>query len=308
MVKARTCCLHGAESSAPRLDQHVLSEMCNHTSAHSLRHVCVCGVGSPRFCQAAVHIRKMQQLRFWQAAVHIRQMQQLRFWQAAVHIRQMQQLRFCQAAVGTSPCRHFPVLALPRSPCWQVPVFSWNPTPETDFAEKDTPDRQDADDLPKPSRNYAAPSRATARDGAAPNCAGRCRALPLCPPGPRPRPQTPDGRQMAPDETTKLRGTVPRNCAGRCRAGVPRPATLSPRPRPQTPDGRQMAPNRVGFIVVSVSSGFRESLTAPSSRFPRRAATIFMEPNTRNRRLRRERHPRQRTHEIPREMRRAVDF
>ncbi len=124
------------------------------------------------------------------------------------------------------------------------------------------PDRQDADDLPKPSRNYAA--------------------------------------------------RVPRNCAGRCRAQlrgtVPRPATLSPRPRPQTPDGRQMAPNRVGFIVVSVSSGFRESLTAPSSRFPRRAATIFMEPNTRNRRLRRERHPRQRTHEIPREMRRAVDF
>ena len=225
MVKARTCCLHGAESSAPRLDQHVLSEMCNHTSAHSLRHVCVCGVGSPRFCQAAVHIRKMQQLRFWQAAVHIRQMQQLRFWQAAVHIRQMQQLRFCQAAVGTSPCRHFPVLALPRSPCWQVPVFSWNPTPETDFAEKDTPDRQDADDLPKPSRNYAAPSRATARDGAAPNCAGRCRALPLCPPGPRPRPQTPDGRQMAPDETR--------------RPNLPQiswwgsPARPRPRPRPR---------------------------------------------------------------------------
>jgi len=30
---------------------------------------------------------------------------------------------------------------------------------------------------------------------------------------------------------------------------------------------------------------------APSSRFPPRAATIFMEPNTRNRRVRRERHP-----------------
>ena len=124
MVKARTCCLHGAESSAPRLDQHVLSEMCNHTSAHSLRHVCVCVVlAVPASAKLLFIFEKCNncasgKLLFIFDKCNNCASGKLLFISDKCNNCASVKLLLALPRVGTSPCWHFPAPRVGKSPCF----------------------------------------------------------------------------------------------------------------------------------------------------------------------------------------------
>ncbi len=177
MVKARTCCLHGAESSAPRLDQHVLSEMCNHTSAHSLRHVCVCVVlAVPASAKLLFIFEKCNncasgKLLFIFDKCNNCASGKLLFISDKCNNCASVKLLLALPRVGTSPCWHFPAPRVGKSPCFhgtqhQKPT-SPRKTPQTDktlmiYRNPHETTRH------RPAQRRGTVPRPIARDGAAP--------------------------------------------------------------------------------------------------------------------------------------------